>query len=238
MEVVGLILGALPVLMLSFEQFQQKLSVVKSYRSLQLEIRQIENEVRLELLILQHTLQVLLSGTISDSKIGELLSYPRSTLWKSREVESALVESLGSASYSLLVQVFSQLFEAISILEKSLQSIARASRDGSLNLRVRLKWTLSEDKRRKRLEEVRKQTKHIRNIVRVSVSSQTFEKKQAIENISTSLGKVLELQKLAEDVETLTHEASEYAWDSKDDNISIYTVDSEVFMQSGSILIV
>jgi hypothetical protein len=229
-EVAGVALGALPILVSSLKQFERAFAPIKSSGSLRREIQFVHIELESQQLILQQTLRVLLNEACSDSELEELLSDPTSSLWRSREIESALVESLGSDAYAILLHMFTRLFDTVSSLEKSLKSITGASINGSLNFRSRLKWILSEDKTRKRLNEVHEQNRRMTEIINLSLYKHQFERRRAIENINSSLVKVLEVQKLAEDVETFTSEASEREQNSEDDRRSTYTVESEVCM--------
>jgi hypothetical protein len=225
LEAVGLILGAIPLIISSFEHYKQDTLVFISYRQ---EIEGIERELKFQQIILQQTLGVLLHRTLPESELRELLSDRRSSKWQSEEVESGLKKSLGDDGYTIFMDSVSQLFDTVSSLEKSLRNITDGSKGNRSISRSSLRWALSKRKTRESRHDLERQTMRLTHLVEYATSSKTFETTQAIGNINTSLMKISEVQKVAQNVEDLTTGAIGTAQDADDDAQSTYSVESEV----------
>lgn len=227
-EAVGLVLGAIPLIVSALEHFKQGTSVVKNYRQASLEIERIEAELKFQQTILQQTLKVLLLRTLPESELHELLSDLRSSKWQSEEVELGLKKSLGDDGYTIFVDSVSQLFDTVSSLEKSLRNITDDSKGNRFISRSSLRWAFRKDKTRESLYDLERQRMRLTHLVGFATLTKTFETTQAIENISRALVEISEVQKVAQNVEDLTTGAIGAAQDADDDAQSTYSVESEV----------
>lgn len=224
-EAAGLAIGAIQLMSKSLEQLKHGPSVIRSYRDARQEIEQVIRELRSQQVIIQQTLEVPLREAFAEREVHELLSDLSSPAWQSEEIELALRKSLGEGTYTIFVSVLSQLFDAVSSIAKSLGNITDESKGNQFISRSRLKWALQAgSKTRESLSDLRNRNRDLVELVNSVHCMRNFETAQAIENLTISLHKVLEIQQLAQNVEDLATGATSTAHDAR----STYTVESEV----------
>jgi hypothetical protein len=233
-QVVGLVLGAIPLVISGLEHYKNTVSVIAaSSQHAKLEIEQIKEELVYQRLLLQDTLKVLLPK----ADLHEFLSDPTSSKWQSEEIESLLRQSLGD-EYSIFASLVSRLFDAVSSVENSLRNITDPSKSNRSISLSSLRWALSSrNKTRQSLHELEFQNQMLRALAQTAAATKTTKTRQrsdiisstqAIQNIHTSLKTFLEVQEVAQNVENLISGATGAAQDDDDDLQSVYSVESEV----------
>jgi hypothetical protein len=229
LESIGLVLGVIPLILSSLEQYKQAVSAFNTYWKVRPWIEGIERDLKFQQILLQDTLGVQLHQALLELEFRELLSDPRSPKWQSKEIELDLRKSLGDDRYMIFVKLVSRLFDAVSSLEKSFQNITdELKRNRSISQRSLRSAFFVNRQPHESLRVVRCHSETLRHFVEYTVATKKFETPQAIENINTSLEKFLEVQELAQNVENLTTGAISTAEDDDDDSRSIYSVKSKV----------
>ena len=102
LEVVGVVLGALPLIISAFEHGQslaKKLDLLTNFNS---ENLKIWNDVKDEELMYRLQLQTILAplvrdGDLTKDRLETLLLNPRSDIWKDADLDAALRRRLGEA---------------------------------------------------------------------------------------------------------------------------------------------
>jgi hypothetical protein len=139
LEVVGVVLGALPLIISAFEHGQsvaKKWNLLANFNS---ENLKVWNDVKDEELMFRLQLQTLLAplvhhGDLTKDKLETLLLSPKSDAWKDADLDTALKRRLGESYDRYLGNV-----EEIQLLTwQLLQPLARASAfKEKINARVR-----------------------------------------------------------------------------------------------------
>jgi len=111
-EVVGLVLGALPLLVSGIAQLSATLSTVDRIIRPQRELNSLRIRINTELQLFRNTTQQLLLKITNDTDVKNLLEYPSSALWKEDEFERKLKDMLAE-SYSVWQQAMKDVLEAI-----------------------------------------------------------------------------------------------------------------------------
>ena len=111
-EIVGLVLGALPLLVSGIAQLSATLSTVDRIIRPQRELNSLRIRINTELQLFRNTTQQLLLKITNDTDVKNLLEYPSSTLWKEDEFERKLKDMLAE-SYSVWQQAMKDVLEAI-----------------------------------------------------------------------------------------------------------------------------
>ncbi len=236
-EIVGLVLGAVPLVISSLEHYEEGIPHFRDYRHVSSQLKATEEQLRFQQSILQDTLWLQLSQVLSEPEIRELLSDPRSPKWQAQKVESGLKESLG-AGYDVFMVLISRLFDTVSSLERTLQNITKDSKIGNKPaIRTRVKWALSESQTRQTLGRIKKYNEELADLIKRTAATETtaspqgireISSAQAIVNINTSLKTFLEVQEVAQTVEDLTVGEAGIPEEVDDDVQSMYSVETEV----------
>lgn len=111
-EVVGIVLGALPLMISGIEKYSEGVSAARRLFNPRRELRNLHRAIRTELQVFRNTALLLLHRIATQSEIESLLREPTSNLWKAPEFERHMKTLLGS-SYSAWCEVMADISNAI-----------------------------------------------------------------------------------------------------------------------------
>ena len=109
-EIVGLILGLVPVVTGSIEHCRS--------RNDMRDLRQLERSFKTQRNIFENTIEELLSPLLSDVQLARLLEDPNNTLWQDTNLSTKLEEHLGGD-----YQSFKEIMEDVKLMIIELQKI-------------------------------------------------------------------------------------------------------------------
>jgi len=120
-EIVGLVLGALPLLAKSIESYSEALSTMQRILSPRIELRKIRRRVKIALQIFRNTVKLLLLKIVDEAEATDLLQEPGSKKWLEAGFEQKLRELLGD-SYSAWYTIMEDINSAVGVIRASLRA--------------------------------------------------------------------------------------------------------------------
>jgi hypothetical protein len=111
-EVVGIVLGALPIIVNGIEKYSEGVSAARRLFNPRRELRNLHRAIRTELHVFRNTALLLLHRIATQSEVESLLREPTSNLWKAPDFERHMRTLLGS-SYSVWCEVMADISNAI-----------------------------------------------------------------------------------------------------------------------------
>jgi hypothetical protein len=111
-EVVGIVLGALPIMVNGIERYTEGISAASRLLNPRRELRNLHRAVRTELQIFRNTALLLLHRIATESEVESLIQEPTSDLWKAPGFDKQMKTLLGS-SYSVWCEVMADISNAI-----------------------------------------------------------------------------------------------------------------------------
>jgi len=111
-EVVGIVLGALPIMVNGIERYSEGLSAARRLLNPRRELRNLHRAIRTELQIFRNTALLLLHRIATETEVESLVREPSSTLWKAPGFEKQMRALLGS-SYLVWCEVMADISSAI-----------------------------------------------------------------------------------------------------------------------------
>ena len=119
-EVIGVVLGAIPLIISGLEHWRDIAKVGGYYRRIREEHQRCLHDVRLYQILYKRNLKELLLPIVDDpDDVPLLVSDPTSDSWKNKTLESRLEERL-QESYPLYMEIMSDMKEAVEELHKVL----------------------------------------------------------------------------------------------------------------------
>ncbi|KAK3167107.1 hypothetical protein OEA41_010232 [Lepraria neglecta] len=112
-EILGIILGIVPIVTASIEQYKASLAMR--------EVRQLERSFKTQRNIFLNTIEELLSSLVSDAQLKELLDHPDGEAWRDVHIATKLEEHLGE-SYQSFTEILEDVRGMMLELEKILNS--------------------------------------------------------------------------------------------------------------------
>jgi hypothetical protein len=117
LEVAGVVLGVMPMLQISLEDFNERFRILVKYRQI---IANIARKLDLEHAQFQSTCEKLLSPLVDEDRLAELLANPKASKWKDPILEDNLKENLGPKKYNLYMGTVKELANSIISLQDDL----------------------------------------------------------------------------------------------------------------------
>ncbi len=111
-EAVGIVLGALPIMVNGIEKYSEGLSAARRLLNPRRELRNLHRAIRTELQVFRNTALLLLHRIATESEVESLIREPTSNLWKAPAFERDMRTLLGS-SYSVWCEVMADISNAI-----------------------------------------------------------------------------------------------------------------------------
>ena len=111
-EIVGLVLGALPIIINGIERYSDGFSAARRLLRPGRELRNMHRATRTELQIFRNTAALLLHRIATENQAHTLIQEPASTLWKTPSFEIQMKSLLGS-SYLTWCEVMTDISNAI-----------------------------------------------------------------------------------------------------------------------------
>jgi hypothetical protein len=118
-EIVGIVLGALPIMASGIERYSEGLSVARRLLHPRRELRNLHRAIRTELQVFRNTALLLLHRIATESEVETLVREPTSQLWKAPGFENHMKTLLGS-SYSVWCEVMTDISNAITDISMDL----------------------------------------------------------------------------------------------------------------------
>ena len=118
-EVVGIVLGALPIMVSGIERYSEGLSAARRLLHPRRELRNLHRAIRTELQVFRNTALLLLHRIATESEVETLVREPTSQLWKAPGFENHMKTLLGS-SYSVWCEVMTDISNAITDISMDL----------------------------------------------------------------------------------------------------------------------
>lgn len=95
-EVVGVVLGTIPLVISALEHLQGGLSAIGRWRSYKNELRSLDRTLKNENAIFTNTCRILLSGVVDRTEYEELVRDPFGKLWSSAKIKDQIALRLGT----------------------------------------------------------------------------------------------------------------------------------------------
>lgn len=111
-EVVGIVLGALPLMVNGIERYSEGISATRRLLNPRRELRSLHRTIRTELQVFRNTALLMLHRIATESEVQSLIQEPTSHLWKAPDFERQMRTLLGS-SYSVWCEVMADISNAI-----------------------------------------------------------------------------------------------------------------------------
>lgn len=118
-EIVGIVLGALPIMVSGIERYSEGLSVARRLLHPRRELRNLHRAIRTELQVFRNTALLLLHRIATESEVETLVREPSSQLWRAPGFENHMKTLLGS-SYSVWCEVMADISNAITDISMDL----------------------------------------------------------------------------------------------------------------------
>lgn len=127
-EVVGLVLGAVPITLLAVDGYLKLAESVERYRKYRERLSLLYNLLKIEHAIYHNNCKSLLRGIVSDSDAEKLIEDPRdnSDKWREQELELAFKNRLGT-DYEPFMGTVIELNKVIGKFDKKLKVGPEAS---------------------------------------------------------------------------------------------------------------
>ncbi|KAM0715188.1 hypothetical protein Q7P37_009653 [Cladosporium fusiforme] len=93
-EVVGVVLGAIPLIISGLEHYGKGAAMIRSTRNYPQEFKNMSRRLRIEAKILKNALESVLSGCVENSMLPDMLDDPDSEIWRDVDIENSLRERL------------------------------------------------------------------------------------------------------------------------------------------------
>ncbi|KAK7960745.1 hypothetical protein PG988_011959 [Apiospora saccharicola] len=114
-EVVGLVLGTIPLIIAAIEKYK----AVQSWRKYSRELSSIRRSLRAELVILEGTCEKLLTGLVAETDIENMIREPFGPLWKDERIHGTIRRRLWKA-YETFENTVEDMNEAVEELSAKL----------------------------------------------------------------------------------------------------------------------
>ena len=111
-EIVGVVLGALPLIVSGIEGCSEGLSAARRLFNPRRELRNLHRAIKTELQIFRNTALLLLHRIATEIEVESLIREPTSDLWRAPYFEKQMRTLLGS-SYSVWCEVMTEVSNAI-----------------------------------------------------------------------------------------------------------------------------
>jgi len=107
-EVIGIVLGAVPLVISALEHYKEGIDVVKDYRDYHLILRSLKTKLTIQEELYRGTLQILLSSELTEYESHALFpetnAHRHSALWGTPEIEAKLRRKL-DAKFQIFMDV-------------------------------------------------------------------------------------------------------------------------------------
>ena len=225
-ETVGVVLGAIPLITSTIEVYRESSALFLGSQSAEDELSEIKAELETQHAILQQTLEVLLPG----ENIAQHLAERPIGGGEPQEIEARLKTRLANA-YPLFCTIISEINNAVLSLDRSfLKTTALQKSKGKAGFdRNLIRWALR-DKRKTQyaIENFRRRNQSLQILLIQVVTQDSTTVRQAVDNVSTILDRILEVERVAHNLEDLTTGRVAEPSGEGDDIRSTYSVQSEV----------
>jgi hypothetical protein len=111
-EIVGVILGSLPLIISAVEHYTDLVQTVSRAVRYKTELKSLKHDLDAESMIFLDTLERVLDGLISARQLEDLLNDPSSELWKDKRLNEKLEDRLGR-SYSVYLETVVRMLDTI-----------------------------------------------------------------------------------------------------------------------------
>ncbi|KAF3050884.1 hypothetical protein E8E11_010750 [Didymella keratinophila] len=96
-EVAGLVLGALPLLLVGLQFYAEGIAVTKRYWKYREEVNSLLDDLEAENAVYQNSIEMLLLGVVDAVDVTEFLANPGDELWKAASFQRRLKKRLGTS---------------------------------------------------------------------------------------------------------------------------------------------
>ncbi|KAK8091752.1 hypothetical protein PG997_002113 [Apiospora hydei] len=114
-EVVGLVLGTIPLILTAIEKYK----AVQSWRKYSRELNSLRRSLSAELIILEGTCEKLLTGLVAETDIENMIREPFGSLWKDERINGIIRRRLWKA-YGSFEGTIEDMNEAVEQLSAKL----------------------------------------------------------------------------------------------------------------------
>lgn len=119
-EAAGLVLGAIPLVVIGLENYIKGVATIKRYFRYRLELESLLRALTTEYDIFRNTCEALLDGVVRQQKMVMLLKHPGGDLWKDPVIERKLKDRLQGA-YSGYLDTVNNMVLVIEEFQKRLK---------------------------------------------------------------------------------------------------------------------
>ncbi|KAK5726019.1 hypothetical protein LTR15_004210 [Elasticomyces elasticus] len=118
-EIVGVVLGVLPLIVQGLQKYSEGVSTTKRLLHPDRELRRLRLRVNAELQIFRNTARLLLVNITTEADVVALINNPNASIWNEGELENKLKTTLDS-SYKIWREVMENMHEAVDELQSRL----------------------------------------------------------------------------------------------------------------------
>lgn len=138
LEVVGVVLGVLPMVLKSLNFYIEGVDALRLYASYKRELRTLHSRISAEHLLFCDVLEKLLDGILSPADIEPLIACPLGEAWNSPHVKHRIKARLQN-SYIVYMAIMTNIYQAVKgIMEKmKIDDTGKASNSPSCRRHIR-----------------------------------------------------------------------------------------------------
>lgn len=133
-EVVGLVLGALPLLISALEHYGDGVRTIQKWRKYERELHSVVRNLKTERVKLQNVCEKLLDGLVPASRIDKMVENPLSELWQEAEIQKRIRHRLWR-SWGVFEQTVKDMNVAI---EETIDKLGAGTKVNSTSLDHRI----------------------------------------------------------------------------------------------------
>lgn len=158
-EIAGVILGSIPLVVATLENYGKGLSTLQRWRRYQRELQSLIRNLETERIKLQNVCEKLLIGLVPDSRIEALIDNPMGDLWKEEETLRKIRFRLGEG-----FNVFEAIVSALKITIDEMGRRIDSQKDGMMSGLKRAVFTLHRSQYADVLSEIRDSISNLENL--------------------------------------------------------------------------
>ena len=136
-EVVGVLLGAIPLVISTLEHYRDGVRTISRWRKFDRELQSLIRNLETERVKLQNVCEKLLIGLVPPSRIEAMVGNPLGDLWLEKETQKKIQTRLWNS--------WGVFRETVAAVNTAINEMVKRLGDGASVLRPQIQWTFFPD---------------------------------------------------------------------------------------------